>query len=419
MIGTAIGITIFGVIFGVPLALSVSAGVAAGLLIFDPTDLINIANLFVSNINDLNLLAIPLLILVGAMVSEANMIEPIIRVCELMLRRVKGGMALVSVGSAVFFAGSTGSSAAETSMLANALHRPLQRRGYSPEFTGALIAASGVLGILFPPCIVLIIYSSIVGYPVTLLWKAALVPGAIGVVMLGAVAVALGRRYESSDEAEPPPPVTAKELIRGIPCLLLPVIVIGGIFSGIVTLSETAAVAFVYVIAYGLISRQLPVRRLSRALVIGGRQAGAIFFIVIAAKTLSFYLVSDGTSQQVITWVDGLGLHGWALLAVIDVAVLVLGILVDSLSLIIIIAPILATLLQANGVSLAQLGVLLAVTIEIGVIHPPFGMNIFAVSAVMDVAPGRVALRILPFVGVLLVLLFIVTYVHVPIFQWG
>jgi C4-dicarboxylate transporter DctM subunit len=418
MIITALGVAVGGVVFGVPLAVALTAGIALGLMLYEPTALINVADLFVTNVDDLNLLAIPLLIMVGALVTEANMIEPIIRALEIPLRRVRGGMALVSVGSAVFFAGSTGSSAAETAMLASALHRPLQRRGYDPEFTGGLIAASGALGILFPPCIVLIIYSTIVGFPVTELWKAALAPGIIGVLMLGTLAVILGRRYETAPDGAIEDRVTRGELLRSLPALLLPVIVIGGIFSGIVTLSETAAVAFVYVVGYGILTRQLTMPRLSRALTAGGRQAGAIFFIVIAAKTLSFYLVSEGTTQSVISWVNDLGLHGWVLIAVVDITVLVLGILVDSLSLIIIAAPILATLLQANGVGLAQLGVLLAVTIEIGVIHPPFGMNIFAVSAVMDVSPGRVALRILPFVGVLLVLLGIVSYAPLPFFQW-
>jgi C4-dicarboxylate transporter DctM subunit len=199
----------------------------------------------------------------------------------------------------------------------------------------------------------------------------------------------------------------------------MPAFVVGGIYSGLFTLTETAAVLVALVVLYGLLITRIGPRNLLAAARKGGERAGAIFIIIIAARLFSTVLTDQQVVPQIITWVDGLHLHKFELLAAINIALLVAGIFMDSLSLVVIAAPILYQMLSPLGVSPVHLAIIMAMNIEIGVVHPPFGGNLFAVSAVTGMSVGQIAWRVLPYVGVLLVMLILVTYVPVPGFAWN
>jgi C4-dicarboxylate transporter DctM subunit len=199
----------------------------------------------------------------------------------------------------------------------------------------------------------------------------------------------------------------------------MPVIVVVGIYTGYFTLTETAAVLVALVVIYGLVVTRVGGREMLRAARRGGERAGAIFLILVAARLFSTVLTYDQSVPALINWVNGLHLHKWELLAAINIALILAGIFMDSLSLIVIAAPILYQLLQPLGVSPVHLAIIMAMNIEIGVIHPPFGGNLFAVSAVSGMSVGRIAKGVIPYIGVLLVMLILVTYVPVPGFQWN
>jgi C4-dicarboxylate transporter DctM subunit len=201
--------------------------------------------------------------------------------------------------------------------------------------------------------------------------------------------------------------------------LAIPVIVVAGIYTGFFTLTETAAVLVALVILYGLLVTRIGPRALLKSARLGGERAGAIFLIIIAARLFSTILTEQQSVTHLINWVDGQHLGKYELLAAINVALLVAGVFMDSLSLIVIAAPILYQLLQPMGVSPVQLAIMMALNIEIGVVHPPFGGNLFVVSAVTDESVGRIAIGVLPYVGVLLFMLALVTYVPVPGFAWN
>jgi C4-dicarboxylate transporter DctM subunit len=441
---------------GVPFAFALLLGITVSTLVYEPDSFSNLLAQALGNVNDTLLIGIPMLIIAGEMLSAVGAIDPIVDLLDRAIGRFRGSLGLICVGTSMFFAGSTGSSAAEAAAVSAAFRDPMAKRDYPTTYTAPLIAASTAVGVLFPPSLALVLYASIIEYPVTKLWAAGLFPGLLTGVLIAAVGIVLGRRAVqtvparplSASVAEPvavganpaalqpgsvalldPPPEPARPVIEQrsgarhtasvIGGVAMPAFVVGGIYSGLFTLTETAAVLVALVVLYGLLITRIGPRNLLAAARKGGERAGAIFIIIIAARLFSTVLTDQQVVPQIIAWVDGLHLHKFELLAAINVALLVAGIFMDSLSLVVIAAPILYQMLSPLGVSPVHLAIIMAMNIEIGVVHPPFGGNLFAVSAVTGMSVGQIAWRVLPYVGVLLVMLILVTYVPVPGFAWS
>jgi C4-dicarboxylate transporter DctM subunit len=467
MIALIIILALVCTLAGIPFAFSLLIGITAATLLDDPSMLNALPSYALSDINDPLLIAIPMLIIAGEMLSAVGAMDPLISLLDRTIGRYQGTLGIGAVLTSLFFAGSTGSSSAEAAAVASAFRDPMAQRGYRPAYTGALIAASTAVGVLFPPSLAMILYAEIVQYPVTQLWRAGVEPGLITAGLIAILSVVLARRNirqaalrPDRDQGEPGPedginppsarPVVAsaaeaagtatattaprtastapavKELqlrtVRGwvalVVGLLIPVFVVGGVYSGIVTLTEVAAVLVLIVVLYGLLITRCSPATLLRSARRGGQRAGSIFLIIIAARLFSSILVSQQAVPSLLNYVAGLHVGKFGLLLGVNIALLIAGILMDGLSLILIAAPILVQLLAPYGVSPVHLAIIMAVNIEIAVVHPPLGSNLFAVSAVTRVPVGRLALNILPYIAVLLVMLVLVTYVPVPGFSW-
>jgi C4-dicarboxylate transporter DctM subunit len=472
MIALIIIIALVGVFAGIPFGFSLLIGITGATLIDAPSQLSALPSYALSSINDPLLIAIPMLIIAGEMLSAVGAMDPLISLLDKTIGRYRGSLGLGAVLTSLFFAGSTGSSSAEAAAVASAFREPMAQRGYRPAYTGTLIAASTVVGVLFPPSLAMILYAEIVQYPVTELWRAGIEPGLVTAALMAILSVILARRdFRRADKlaaadasgepgpgegASPPPtgrvtpasgpaggtgaatavaapaaaaaPVTAltgaqslrtvRGLVALIVGLLIPVFVVGGVYSGVVTLSEVSAVLVLIVILYGLLITRCTPSMLLNSARRGGQRAGAIFLIIIAARLFSSILVSQQAIPSLIGYVAGLHVNKFELLLAVNIALLLAGILMDGLSLILIAAPILVQLLTPYGVSPVHLAIIMAVNIEIAVIHPPLGSNLFAVSAVTKVPVGRLAVNILPYIGILLIMLALVTYVPVPGFSW-
>ena len=419
MVGLIVALAIVAAIVGVPLGVALYFGIIPGVLFFAPAQETTVARLFVDNVNDPNIVAITLLVIAGELMTAANIIEPIMQLFELLLGRIRGGMALACVFTGLILAGATGSSAAEAAALASALQKPLGDRGYDPAFTGALIAATGALGVLFPPSVALIIFGTIIEYPVGKLWLAGIVPGLIGALFIAIVAVAIGRRYETPAATFKAGERPKVNWWRTLPAALIPVVVIGGIRTGLLTVSETASILVTYVVIYGFASRRLNLAKLVSAFQRGGRRCAMIFLILIAARTFTFFVIQRELAPALLSWATAAPIAHWMLLALLNVFLLVLGTMMDGLSLLIIATPLIYPVVTQLGMSPLQLAIMLGVNIEVAVVHPPFGMNLFAVAGVTGTSVMRISLRVLPFIGVLLALLVLVTYAPLPIFLWN
>jgi C4-dicarboxylate transporter DctM subunit len=369
-------------------------------LIYEPTQFDNLLAQALGNINDPLLIGIPILVIAGEMLSSVGVIDPIVDFADRILGRYPGSLGLTCVGTSMFFAGSTGSSAAEAAAVAAAFRRPMATRGYPSSYVAPLVASSTAVGVLFPPSLAMILYATIIEYPVTKLWAAGLYPGILTGIGIAVVAVVLGRReFKRRPDIAKASGAAARgertrrlgkvrEIVAAVGGLLLPVFVIGGIYSGVMTLTEVAAVLVALVILYGLFLTRVGAGELLKSARRGAERAGAVFIIIVAARLFSTVLTEQQVLPRMINYVHGLGLSKDLLLLMVNVALILAGIFMDALSLIIIGAPILYQLLSPEGVSPVHLAIIMAMNIEIGVVHPPFGGNLFAVSAVTGVSVG-------------------------------
>lgn len=435
-------------LIGVPLGLALMGATLAVLLLTEPSQATTVPLVLFQSINNANLVALPLLVIAGQVMAQSGLMEPLLSLAARSVRRLPGGLSLACVLIAVFFGGATGSSAGESATLAMILQDPFRRRGYAANFTGALIAASAAIGPLFPPALALVVYSSIVENSATVMWKAAIAPGVLATVLIAATAVWTGAKYErrattavghESEEGPSRPDklsdgdsevqaeaVEAGEIKRSrhsgvaeiVIVTALPVLVVASLYSGILTVSETAASLAGYVIVYSLVFRRSSIKGLWRSLERGGERAGIVLLLYLGAQVLSHYVVNAGLEQDLLDGIRGSGLPHWALLALLIVLLLACGSMMDGLSLLVIAAPILAPLVTKFGIGEVQFGIILVMVIEISVVHPPVGMNLFAVSSVTNLSVGSMVRPILPFIGCLLLTLAAVAFIPLPIFSW-
>jgi C4-dicarboxylate transporter DctM subunit len=450
MVITLIVIALSGMLVGIPFAYSLLLGVTLATAIFEPSGLSNLPLLAMSDINDPLIIAIPMLIIAGEMLSAVGAIEPIVDAWQRVFGRIRGSLGICCVGTSLFFAGSTGSSAAESAAVASAFQVPMEARGYSRSYVASLVVASTAIGILLPPSIAMILYAQVINYSVTQLWIAGIYPALLAAAFIALVSLVRARRMQRrspavvplaaapvAETAEVPGAEAARaeaatagaetaaethgvrKVIASVTGVLIPVLVVGGIYSGILTLSEVAAALVVVVVLYGLFITRIGGRRLFGAARVGAQRAGAVFLIVIAARLFSNVLVEQQTIVGLLNTVTGLHLSKFLTLLLANIAMLMAGTLMDGLSLIIIGAPILYTILTPFGISPVHLAIIMAMNLEIGVMHPPLGGNLFAVSSVTGVRVGRIARDVLPYLAVLLIMLLLVTYVPVPGFAWN
>jgi C4-dicarboxylate transporter, DctM subunit len=441
MVVTLIVIALASMLVGIPFAYSLLLGVTLSTAIFEPSSLSNLPLLAMSDINDPLIIAIPMLIIAGEMLSAVGAIEPIVDTWQRVFGRVRGSLGVCCVGTSLFFAGSTGSSAAESAAVASAFQVPMEARGYSRSYVASLVVASTAIGILLPPSIAMILYAQVINYSVTQLWIAGIYPALLAAALIALVSMVRARRMQRTSPATGPPAAEivsetaeaesaeeaeaastthgVRKVIASVTGVLIPVLVVGGIYSGILTLSEVAAALVAVVVLYGLLITRIGGRRLFKAARVGAERAGAVFLIVIAARLFSNVLVEQQTIVGLLNTVSNLHLSKFLTLLLANIAMLAAGTLMDGLSLIIIGAPILYSLLTPFGISPVHLAIIMAMNLEIGVMHPPLGGNLFAVSSVTGVRVGRIARDVLPYLAVLLIMLMLVTYVPVPGFAWN
>jgi len=411
------------ILIGVPVGLSLIGATLIGFFVTSPVQLQAVVSVAINSVNDESLVAIPLFVIAGAVIAESGFMDSLLEILAWVLRPLRGGLVLAALGTALFFAGSTGSTAGEAASISSSFFDPMRRRGYSPPLTAAMICASAAAGVLLPPSITLIVYGTIASYPITSLWLAGIVPALISAVFLGGVGVLLARRSMSTPEITESVKLGGGRsktyvLVKAFCALGLPVVVLGGIYSGILTVTETAAVSIVYVLAFGVVFDRLTFRRMYRSFNLGAERAALIFLVFVGAHVFNYYLTLSGFLTTLVNDITNSGLPRPILLILLDIVILLLGSIMDGLSVLIVATPLLFPLLGFLQLSPVQLGVMLCLAIEIGVVHPPIGLNLYAVSSVTKLPVGKIAISVIPFVGVLLGMLALVTFAPLPIFAW-
>ena len=370
-----------------------------------------IANLTKANV----LLAIPFFVVSGAIMSAGDIANRLIAFTRALVAPIPGGLAVATVGACVFFAAISGSSPVTVIAIGSIMYPALCSERYREPLALGLVTTAGSLGILIPPSIPMILYALAASgarpLDVGELFLAGVLPGLLigGLLATYGAFVAWrdGLPRERFDLG-----LLAARLRDGFWALMLPVVILGGIYSGVFTPTEAAAVSVAYALFVELfIHRELAWRDLPRILADSAVMMGTLLIIMALAFALNHFLVDEQVPDRAVAWIRSMDLSAVGFLLVVNLFLLMVGALMDSVSAILILAPLLTPIAAGLGVDPVHMGVVFIVNLEIGYLTPPIGLNLFVSSAVFEKTMGHVVRSVVPFIAIMLAGLAVVTYV--------
>jgi C4-dicarboxylate transporter DctM subunit len=410
-----VSILLLLLVTGTPISIALGMTVLVFLLGFSSFsfDTINIISqrLF-TGLESFAIMAVPFFVLSGQFLIDGKIAARIIRFANNLVGWMPGGMAMAAVVSCAFFATISGSSPATVMAIGSVMLPAMVAAGYPKRFGVGVIATSGSLGILIPPSIVLIIYAVSTSESAGKLFIAGIVPGILlALILMGLVYVQAKRK---NFPVMPKP--SGKELLKSFLDawwgLFLVVIVMGGIYGGIFTPTEAAAVAAVYAfIAAKFIYGDLKWRDVPKTLLAAANTSAMLLYIITNAILFSFLLTSEQIPQAMSDWVLAQHLAPWMFLLVVNLALLAAGQFMEPTSIILILAPLFLPIAKTLGIDPIHLGIIMTINMEIGMIHPPVGLNLFVASHLSRMGLTEVSIATLPWVFVMLAYLLLITYV--------
>ena len=393
------GVFLFLLIIGVPVAFSICT--AAGVTVLSGLGqaklLILIQRMFEA-CNSFSLIAVPFFILAGDLLSKGKISKLLVEFCESLLGMIRGGLSVVSVLAGMFFAAISGSGAATTAAVGGTLVPELKRRGY-PE-----------AGVVIPPSVPMVLYAVIAEESVNRLFKAGFIPGVLMGTALIAIALVQAYRENYPKGTDFSWKNVAVSFLRAIPGILMPLIILGGIFSGYFTPSEAAAVAVVYaVLVSAFIYRDLTLKGLFEIMKGSARTSAVIMIIIACSGPFGWVLANWKIPEAIAGAVLSISQNKYIIMLLISVIILIAGVFMETSSAIIILTPVFLPLVRALGVSTLHFGILFVVGIAIGMITPPVAINLFVATGITGLPIEKIAKSVIPYlIGLIVVFLFIV-----------
>ncbi len=403
------------VLINVPVA--VSLGIVAVIAMLASHGLESLPNVAVVTYNgatNFPLLAIPLFILAGAIMNASGISRRLIAFASSLFGWIRGGLAQVSIGASLFFAEISGSAVADVAALGSILIPGMRSKGYPKAYAAATMSSAATLAVIIPPSIPMILYAVMAETSVVQMFVAGIVPGLIGAAGLMGVAYFLARRYHLPREAAFSLAVVWTSFKNALWAFLLPIIILGGIFGGIVTATEGAALAVIAALAIGLfIYRELDLRQLRTAVIDGGVQTAIVMLLVATSALLGTYLSEIQAPQQLARMVSDFTSNKWVVLALLNVLFLFLGMFLHSAAAIILVVPIVMPLVRAVGIDPVHFGLIVTINLGIGQQTPPVASVLMVASSIAKASVWEVTKVNIWYIGILVSVLMLVTYVPV------
>lgn len=367
-----------------------------------------------SGIDQFALLALPLFVFAGELLNRTKVTERLVDISDVLVGWLRGGLGHVNVVASMFFAGISGSAFADTASIGAVIIPPMKKQGYSPEYSAAITAASSIIGPVIPPSIPMIIVGGVLAISIGGLFAAGMIPGIlIGLSLMVINHIISMKGGYGAYNKFPGFKGAAVVFFKGIPALLAPVILLGGILSGIFTPTEAGAVAVAYCLMLGFVLyRTLTFMDLLDSMVASGKVTASALFIVATSVVFSRILAYYKVSEAILSLLLSISASKIVVLLIINCFLLIMGMVIDAIANMIILGPILMPVcVQGLGMDPLQFGVMLVVNLLIGLITPPLGMCLFIAAPIARAEYERVALSALPFLGALLVVLMLIIFV--------
>jgi tripartite ATP-independent transporter DctM subunit len=405
---------LFGLILiGVPIAVALGLVAVAAIWYSNGFDmLVNVALVMYDGATSFPLLAIPMFVLAGAIMNASGISRRLIAFASALLGFIKGGLAMINIGVSMFFAEISGSAVADVAATGSILIPAMKKRGYPSPFAAAVTSSSASLAIIIPPSIPMILYGVMADASIVQLFVAGIVPGVLGGFSLMLISYYLARRYGWPVEEIFQLGRVWHTFKEAFAALFLPVIILGSIFGGVVTATEGAGLAVVAALFIGgVIYRDLNWSFLRAALLDGAMQTAVVMLLVAASALVGVYLTEQQLPQQLARWVLSITEDPIAILAMMNVFFLVIGLFLHSAAAIILVVPVVVPLISMVGIDPVHFGLIVCLNLAIGQQTPPVASVLITACSIARANVWDVSKANVYFVGVLLAVLILVTYV--------
>lgn len=408
---TVLGITfLITLLIGLPIYVVMGLSVIAYFMLADINP-ITIPHRVFAGMDVFVLMAVPFFMLAGNLMNAGGTTRRLITLADAMVGWVRGGLAHVNILVSMLFAGISGSAAADTAAVGSIMIKSMRERGYTTEFAAAVTISSSLIGPIIPPSIILIVYAVVAGVSVNALFLAGIVPG----ILLGLAQMGLVAYYAWSRNFGKGEPFSLTVFLRafadGMIPLGMPLIILGGIFSGFFTPTEAAATACLYAFLVGVfVYGELKMADLPQIILDSARMTGSALIIVGIAAPLSWILVREQVPSTVAEMILQLSDNPIVILLLINVLLLLLGAFMEMIAALIISVPILLPIVVQLGIDPVHFGIIVAINLTIGMITPPVGISLFIGATIAKVSPERLAIANMPFLIVSILVLLAITF---------
>ncbi len=412
-------ILIITIALSVPIGITLGLSTCIAMWLTSDIPMIMLAQKSVTGLDSFPLLAIPFFILAGALMCNGGISRRLVALAESLVGYIVGGLAMVTVLACMFFAAISGSGPATVSAIGSFMIPSMKERKYDAGFAAAITAAAGTIGVIIPPSIPFVIYSVVAQCSIGDMFIAGIIPGIIiGIaLMLVCYITARKRNYKTMTD-RPRFSEVSKAFKESFWALLVPVIILGGIYGGIFTPTEAAVVAVVYSVLIGkFIYRELDMKVLYDCLKTTGLINGATSFLIGLSMAFASYLAMAQIPAKIAAWLTTFVDSPFILLMVINVFLLVIGCFVDNIAAVIILTPILLPVVKMIGIDPIHFGLIITVNLACGFISPPYGINLFVASAISGESIESISREIVPAFVAMVGCLLLFTYF--PIFSMG
>lgn len=397
---------------GMPISISLGLTVLTFLFTMTSVPIESVALKIFTGIEKFEIMAIPFFILAGNFLTHGGVARRMINFASSMVGHWHGGLALAGVMACALFAAVSGSSPATVVAIGSIILPAMVKQGYPRGFGAGVITTSGALGILIPPSIVMVMYSVSTNTSVGKLFMAGVIPGMMLAMLLGLTTWFLARKnnYPRMQKASWTERfVTFKKSAWG---LLLIVIVMGGIYSGAFTPTEAAAMAAVYAFIIAVfVYKDLKLKQVGKVLLDSAAMSAMLLYIITNAVLFSFLMTSENIPQAMAEWITGKGLGVVSFLLVVNVLLLLAGNVMEPSSIVLIMAPILFPVAMKLGIDPVHFGILIVVNMEVGMCHPPVGLNLYVASGITKMGISELTVAVMPWLLTMLGFLVLITYV--------
>ena len=397
-------------LLGVPVGFTIAIAAFVTLVAGDVPALMMVQRIFTAQ-DSFSLIAVPFFILAGDLMSKGAVSKVLVEFAESLLGWIRGGLTIVSVLAGMFFAAISGSGAATTAAVGATLIPELEKRGYHVDKSAALIAAAGTIGVVIPPSVPMVLYAVIAEQSVNTLFRNGFIPGITMGVILIVIALVEARKLNYPKGTPLSVRNVLKTFLHAIWGILMPLIILGGIFSGYFTPSEAADVAVIYSIIIGFfVYRDLTPKGLMEIMKNSAKTSSVIMLIIGFSGPFGWVLANWKIPEMISKAVLSVSSNAYIILFLIGLIILVAGVFMETSSAIILLTPVFLPLVKAMGVNLIHFGVVFAVGLAIGMITPPVAINLFVASGITGLPMTKISKAIIPYLIGLIVVFFVILY---------